>query len=472
MNAKILWGLVLFALLVSSCRKDIEIGADLLSDQTIGLNFTDTLTLTAKTVLGEPLETYFKGSAGEASQFFDSQTHIIGNLDDPYFGRSEATAFVNLSLLFGRPDLENSTLDSFVLFLPYDSLGRYGDTLSSQTIEVYQLDESFNDLIEDVDTIFTDETFAYSNLIGSTTIVPNYRDSFNIFVPQNDSVVEQRIPKSLRIHIDPSIAEAMINDTLLTENDTTFQNFIKGFAIKTDGGVNGTVGLDLSNASNAGLSLYYSKNDDMIPRVFSFTVGRIRHNHYIHDYAGSEVQNAIDDPSSTSNIYVQSMQGVNTVLDISSVAHLSTTMDSSEVLINKAELECTVMEPMQYDSDLFPSINNIFIAYKDNEGEMVLIDDIFQVLSTYTSLSTTTQNVNSFFGGNLVEEEVNGVNLKKYTFNISNHVLSYLRGEISSPEIFLVSAAKQERPNQSILIGPDHPDNELRAKLKIIITAP
>jgi len=451
-----LLGLLAISLMsLIACNKDaIELGVGLLDVESIGI-FTDTIPVSLQTVYGDSLPTY------RNTVFFDSRTHPLGRIEDPIFGNSEGIIYLGVGKGFGLPNFENTTLDSFVISIPFDSLARYGDLDFEQTIEVYQLEEKFLDF--GVDTLYSDTTFMLGPLVGSTNVTARYgvNDTVLLNVPQGDTTALLSRRQSLRIPLEMGLGEAILADSNLIESDTTLAEFLKGFVLKSSGTTNSFMGLNLSNTGGSTLSIYYTNNEGA-KRVYDFSLGDIRYINLAHDYIGSEIEQNIDlpDPEYT---YIQSMAGTNIEVDLDSVKSLSGN------LINRVQLEVTIASHPDDDTITYPPIENIFATYRNEDGNLQLISDISGLTDNQFELTLT--NIEGFFGGSIVEVEENAMTYRKYFFNLTNHVNSIIDGDITNTKVTLVSFNKQERVNRSI-IHNDMGNPETRPKLKVVLTEP
>ena len=133
--------IVVFAvsILLYSCKKEFDsIGLELQNEEDrLGNTFTDTTTLIAYSMIEDSIVT---GNLSNA---------IIGYVNDPVFGRTQAGFYTQFDLSGTNVSFGNSPeFDSLVLSLQY--AGYFGDTLSALSIKVYELTEA---LIERADKV-------------------------------------------------------------------------------------------------------------------------------------------------------------------------------------------------------------------------------------------------------------------------------------------------------------------------------
>jgi hypothetical protein len=428
-----------------ACNDPTIVGSDLLNEEGLNIDFSDSINLHMRTVAGEPISTLVSGSATQL-------TYMIGELNDPFFGYSKTSSISEVHLGNSTPDFENSVLDSAVLVIAYDSLAFYGDKSQAFDIKVYQLSQS----LVDIDSLRSDETIAHESIpLGElNSYVVNTVDSVNVFDPDLDSTV--LIGAHLRIPIDYNWADQILMDTTAAKSDSALVELVKGLYVEaTSNGDGGYIGLGIgSNADQTELVLYYTQSDTLKTKYKYRVLGK-RHIEIQHDYSGTPVEEVLDDfTMGDSLLYIQSLAGVNIELDFSEIESLG------DVLINKAELELVVAELPGDDLQLYPPINNFIASKADENGELTLIDD----LSTALNLG----NLELYFGGLLTEEELEGITVQKYNFNLTNFAINALAGK-ENPTMTISAAIKSERPNRSIIFGPGH--SKYPARLKLTYTS-
>jgi len=406
----ILVGLVACALF--SCREDSIIGNELLNNDNLALEYIDLEPLPMTTIEEDSFAVFIIGDFGTS----DLRTYPIGKIDEPIFGSTETTLFIDIHKNLGTPDFTDSDLDSVVLLIPYDTLGVYGNPSASHFIEVFEIVED----ISEIDTFYSANAFEYDPVsIGRVELVPRTRDTVYAYEPDVDSVMNF-IPH-LRIRLDDAYAMSFFENNNGVEDDTTFVKENFGFAIKSTPSDNSFFGFNLANSSleQRELAVYYSKGDSAIR--YDFPIGSKRSFFSGLNYSGSDVEIALNDASiGDSLLYVQSLQGVNVEIDLSALDN------HSDVSLNVAELEFFVAELPEDDQNLYPPIEAFNLTYVNDEGRIVLIEDY---------AISVDEGFPDFFGGRL-EEDANGLN--KYTLGITSHVLNILNGEIARQINFYV----------------------------------
>jgi len=433
---------VVAACLFFSCSNDSIIGSDLLNDESLNLEFVDLTPLPMNTVVEEAFPVFIIGTLSTS----DLRTYPLGRIDEPIFGMSKTTVFVDIHKGVATPDFSDSDLDSIVLVLPYDTLGQYGNSNASHLIEVFELTENFGDR----DTFYTNTAFEYDPMaLASVDLIPNTVDTVYAYEPSADSITDF-IPH-LRIKMNEPFATTFFENSNGIEDDTNFVKDNFGFAITSTPSDNSFFGLNLSNSSldQRELAVYYTQGDTAQLR-YDFPLAANRSFLSSIDYAGSEVETALTDPSiSDSLLYVQGLEGVNVELDLSAID------DLNDVSLNIAELVFFMAEIPGDDRDLYPPVDQFVLTYTTDDGNTALVSDY--------SLSLNTTD--SFFGGD-IEEDANG--LFKYTLGITSHVLNILNGDIASKKLTLRPLQREQEANRTILYGPKH--SQYPAKLRFVIT--
>ena len=430
------------AIFVAACNNETIIGEDLLSEENINLAIIDTIEITTSLVQAEPLNVF---EVGEFSST-NPQTFPIGRSEDQFFGTTEVVVYIDIHKNAETPDFTDATLDSAILILPYDTLSAYGNPEAMHRFEVFPLTESMFDL----DTLRTNTALAYESMpIGVYEGTARTRDSVFVYSPEVDSV--QRLIPQLRVRLDENFSTDLFNFANGVENDTTIVENYFGFAIKTTPDDDSFVAFNLNNTLSftRELAVYYTHQDGTKDK-YDFLVGIKRSYQDIHDYTGSDVESALNDPTfADSLVFVQGLEGINIEIDLADI------MNVPDIDLNSAELEFYVADLMGDDLDKNAPVPSFGLSYENNDGNITVIEDYFW------ALQTTSQSV---FGGILEEE--NG--LQKYKMGITTHLLNILNGEVTNTKIILSPVLKQNRLDRSILLGPGN--SMFPANLKLIVT--
>ena len=432
--------LIGFAFLFA-CNQDTIIGTDLISDQLIDVEYSDTIDISAKSVLGDSLIVFTAGPFTSTNLSIS----LMGHLEDEYFGTTETAAFFNIGLSTADSlDWADASIDSVILTIPFDTVSTYGDTMAIHNFELFPLTENMLDR----DTFRTNDWLSFDPMtIGTYSQVPAIRDSLEVYNPGTDTI--DVIQPHLRIAItDNAYITNLIEVAHSADNDSTFRAEIDGFALQSKTDVNSITNLDFSNevSSLRELTVYYTKSGDK--DSYSFPIGARRSIAFQHDYSGSEAAEALNNQAfSDSILFIQSMQGLNIEVDLSSLREL----DAGTV--NYAELEFTIAMDPNYDLDTQAPIERIGAFWKNDEGNIVDIDDI--------TIGDDIFFFSQFFNGFVDDSGENMV----YKLVITNHVLDIINDRVDENKLILIAFNKQFFANRSIVYGPGHSLYPMKLKL-------
>lgn len=449
---KQLFWIALAAITVISlgCNDGSIIGNDLLENEAIDLVYDDNFELTAKTVRGDSVATFRTG--------LTSNTYLLGQIDDPIFGKYASDIYTGISFGSSTPDFAESTIDSVVLELEYDSLGFYGDNSVMHNIEVFIVEEDWLDR----DTIYSDQSFATSMIpIGSKSFVPDFRgDSIRFQV--RDTEVDSFITLSPRINIrlDDAYGQMLLTDTAAAKNDTSLIAAFKGLYIKSTTDGNSIVGLNFVKSGSIStiipkVAVYYTQltSTGTAKRTYNYLLRNEVYSEFDLDNTGSEVGNSLNDEiAGEEYLYAQGMAGINGEVGLPDLSSLKGN------LINSAQLVLTIADD---DNDSY-SHNRRFLLSKYNDGERVLIEDI---VKDGVNISTGLAILDGIPRRVLHE---NGDTVTTVTFTITDFTRNVIDSEEISPRLVISPVGRVETPRRTVFYGAKHPTYS--AKLKIAYT--
>ena len=439
MNSKFFLLLLVAALF--SCNEEISVGSSLLDDGSIDLEYNDSVLLTGYSRFGDAPVVFRNVST------FVNSTYLVGELDDPVFGRSSSELYFSSNIIDQVfPLFDTLTIDSVILVLPLDTLGEYGNPEAIHNISVYQLSEEL--IVETNDTIRSDQQFDFEMMpLAQVSIKVDARDTVEYFNPRNDTII-QALPQ-LRIPMDINFWSQVAEDTLINRIDDAYSAFVKGFLVRSEPSESAMFGVDLSASSPVGVEFYYSSNDTS-QFVYLFDLANIRSTYFEHDYMGTDIPTAVED--SLSDIwYMQDMRGPELVVDLAGV------LNFSNEIINRAVIEL----PVLYEENaIVDPIAFLQAGYIDDEGRKSAILDYALAGSSFIDV----------FGGRLDSTEVDGKKYFLYNIDVTNHVNAIIAGDVNSSEVILESPFRSQRANRSIVLGPENP--EYPARLKLVTSNP
>ena len=432
-------------MLLIACNQESTVGADLLGDETIEVQFTDTIELEAVTKTNASVTTFINRSN------FNNRTYLIGSIDDPVFGKSTSTTYITPTYPVTPRFPEIAILDSVVMSLPLDTFGLYGDPEYLHTIDLFQLTDAFT-VDSDVDTLKSDMCDLQFDDTPLATLESKVdeRQDIKIYNPTVDSAIT--VSPQIRFRLDDNNAlwDQLAMDTSKHSSNDSLINFLKGFALQSRDAQNSMFGIRLNEEAPAYIEWYYQDTSAQA-QLYLMNLGRVRHSCFTHDYSTTEVEQAIDMPN-TEKTFLQSMSGVTTEYDLSNV------LDVNGNLINSAVIEIFAED----SADEFGPVENIIVSYTDENGSELVIADLLT--------GQAVGDVTLFFGGALGSSVVNGTTVRKYDFKLTSHIINLVRGVVTNPKIKISAFLKEQRPTRSVLYSPTHP--VYPAKLKLILTNP
>lgn len=427
---------------LSSCTDDTEVGSGLLSSEDLEIEETDDFDLTIGHIPPTPLiQNRLLTVDGNIVAGTFTTLHSLGSLDDPIFGKMTSSIFAR-PYRPTLPDFEGSTYDSVALALWVDSTGFYGNPNTPHNIEVFLLEESF----DNADGIPTDSGFDFNpRTLGSLSLGrPNLLSPTPLRDIFGDSM---SVDNLLIIPLRNSYGQEIFNDTENLIDDGLFRAQYGGYKIVSNA-LNALFRVDLLNDFSA-LIIYYT-NAQGNPDNYIFPLGAGVDNSpilYEYDLEGSLLESVLADSTDQSNIYLQGHAGVTASLDISDV------IKERGKFVNLATLEFFV-NPENQDTLNFPPPESINLSTIDSTGALVPIVDLGVSINNAT---------NPFIFGGERETLENGI--MKYEMNVTNHVKAILDGAEDLTTLFLTVRSRSQNANRVVLYGPDHPEYPIRLKL-------
>ncbi len=430
-----LLGLSMIILLISACNKKPEqVGLGLQpASVELSVLFDNTSGLLAHSVREDSVRT--DGNA--------IKTAMLGSMLDPTFGKTTAQIFSQFRLSENGHNFGDTLVivDSLVLSLTYS--GFYGDTLSPQTIRVFELSEDM-----DPDTsYYSHQSIAYDgNEIASVTFVPAPADS--VTVGDDLEAPQLRIPLSMEF------AEKIItaNATVFDDNESWLE-FMKGLCITTEpvSSAGGILLFDML-ASNSLLTIYYRSGISADTLSFEFLSNSncarftaFDHNDYLEASPELRAQIIDGDTSQGENrFFLQGMGGVKAQLRL---PDLEKYFEDGPVAINEAKLIFNVYD---IGSEL-AAPPQLGLAMIDEDGDYVPLPD--------------ASEVSSYYGSYLNDAET------QYYFRISRYVQQILTGQSENYPLALLVSGGSFRPNHVIFHGTGETQNaDMRMILNVTYT--
>ncbi|MDD3740475.1 MAG: DUF4270 domain-containing protein [Bacteroidales bacterium] len=401
-----------FLLLVlgfNSCNEDdSEIGLGIIPGSDKILLYKDTIGVECYTVRDDNIAT-------------DERTlSPLGSYNDPIFGFSKASFACQARISSNNVDFDTvEVINSLKLHLKYDSF--YGDPSSSQTVNVYRLKKDIY-----IDSVYYSEFSLDPSEYEFLSTAPL---AFN----PEDSIMTIELPLSL--------AESFVyGDSTNFIDNTTFNDFFKGFYVTTDNLSTGgcIYSINLVDPESK-MALYY--NDSAIYNFYINSKSAVI-NMFEHDYstALAEIQAALNDTTALYDYcYVQSMGGLKAKIKF---PELQTLFDSTNILINKAQLKITIKSGTEEGLYLPPPKMTLVAILESGKYDFI-----------------TDYKVNNlYFGGSLESDEYT------YVFNIPFHIQELINGN-EDYGIYLFAVDNRTKPYRSVIYANDNSDKSMKLEL-------
>jgi len=326
---------------ILSCNDPAFIDTNLVDVDLLDIEIDDDFDITSFTVQEDSVLVYSPSQIGIARYPF-------GIANDPVFGKTTAkTIFQPFITTTSPPTFEGAIVDSVVMELVFSPTEpHYGDTTGVLGIEVYEVTETL-DAADDIYSNFSVQTG--SEILGSYQAIPNFRDSIETFRIQDDTLFMDTFPAHIRIPLENSYGERVINsgnDVLTSTVD--FISTFQGLELRPTNENDGLVAFNLSpftssrsvNYNGANVLIYY--NIAGVQRQYNLAVNTnfsVRYPLYEQDYSGSTVGEFLNDEVlGDSLIFVQGLTGPNAVIRLEDVDRLNEP-NVSTAIVNGATLE-------------------------------------------------------------------------------------------------------------------------------------
>ena len=427
--------------LLAACNKPTLVGNDLLEQDQSNVQFMDTLRIEATTVAEDSVKVFDPNPQNQLTGYF------CGQFSDPDFGLTEATAYAQFRLSSLSPNFQNTTVDSILLRVAYDSLATYGDISSPQTLEVYRVTEDMSNQ----KTYYSNQTFGTGTLLGTLqNFVPQPKLKVPIYTLAGDTAA---LGNFLSVKLDNSFgAEILALDSASLSTNTNFISKIKGLAFKMKDQKPGMISLNLS--SNLTVVRIYFKQDTTrrdfilnLPQTSS-TLSSTRLVNFKHTFSPTVTAAFNDTAVGNQKLYLQGMAGPNLQIKFPNAPNLN-----PKIIVNKAELDLTVVESVE-NQLFFPPANLLIMAYKQEpNGSLTVVRDVI------------LGGIGRGAGGFIETKTLAGnVVIRKYRLNLSEHFQRIIRGNVNDT-VFISVYGKSEKAARSIICGPKHPKYPMKLNL-------
>ncbi len=434
--------LVSFLFLFSACDKASVVGLDVQpEDDLLNVIYIDSTTIHSKTVKSDSLKT--------DETVITTGDALLGKYVDPYFGTASASIYTQLRLPTTNPSFgSNPTVDSAILCMVYNSTSYYGDTLSQQRINVYQLTTE----LKAEDDFYSNNTkpLLSADLAASYSYYPKPKDSIGI--------VPKREKSQIRIPLNSAFAQVILlqQGTSNLASNTNFQSFVKGLYITTESSSltsgQGAIMYLKMNDTKSRLLVYYHNDTGTYQKKYEFSLtNSARFNNFKHDYSSSvhpDLATQLGTSAEENNtvVFAQAMAGLKTKVTF---PYLNRINDSGKVAVNKAELYVkldTTQSPYTQLKAYAPPPTLVLFQINDDGTSYVVSPDYFEG--------------SNYFGGTY------DATRKEYRFNISRHIQQVLAGKKNNTGLYILVSNGAVLANRIVLGG----GNSTNFKMKLNIT--
>lgn len=437
--AAILIGALIF--IQFACSKTTEkIGNGLLPENDyIGTYYTDTIDILCHSESIDSMAT-------------TEMTYVLlGSMVDPIMGRTDANFFSQLHISATNQSFgADPHLDSIVLQLSLN--GFYGDTNTTQTIHVYELNDSLSmeTTYYHFDNIATDGL----DLANGYQLHPTPHVTGQVV---GTDTLQQPV---IRIPLDNCLGEKlMFADSTVYLTPASFKDFFYGLKISCEsveqGG--GICYINPTNNTNTVLQLYYHEaadSDKQLRYDYHITSADMYFNQYMHDYSiGSAefVQQVVEGDTTLGQetLYLQSMSGIRALITFPNFKHWTTELDDEHIIINEAKLILPA-SPVIEDSSVFTAPTTLALVKRLEDGSTALLPDYYEGVS--------------YYGGNYDS------GTKTVTFRISEYLQKVLLGDYQSTSIYLSISGAAYNAQRWVIAGPDsNAEQKMRCEIKYSI---
>ncbi|MEO6189358.1 MAG: DUF4270 family protein [Saprospiraceae bacterium] len=423
-----------------SCNKSSTLGSDLLSNEWINAQGVDTFSMTSSSYIQDSL---IYGSPGFPTTLF------VGKLEDPIFGSYYSEMYSQLYFgLTKEVGFLNSTIDSIVLSIRYDTSAFFGDPDGLQSVHVYPLIDS----LDYSKIYYKDVKLNYSSMEFGSLInfKPNLTDSIKFKIKD----VEYGYAPQLRIKLDTFKFMNLMRsfpDTVFN-NLSSFNRNFPGIALVSDANTS-LLGL-LPNSNESRITIYYSSDTIKAQFVFSLGLSRVSTNQINNQ--GSKVESFVNHNVSGDSIgFIQGFGG--TDLRIKIPYH----PEWANQLVNYAVLEIVSPDILGDDPKKFKRPTFLNIKELSNGKPVNILDAAFAL--SYNNLNSYV----NYFGGSPVKTILNGEEVYKYKFNITAYFTQMKKAK-ADLDLIITPLFKVQSPNRLIVGG--NKNSKYPSKLILVLS--
>ena len=417
--------IILSAVVFSGCKKTEGVGLDVIADPEDALNvgFFD----------GFRLTTYSTPVDSVATK--NTTVVMLGSMLDPVFGTTTTGFYTQLRLSNNSIEFgDNAVCDSIVMSLDYT--GFYGDSLTTQHITVYEIDESF---IKD--------TAYYSNSQLALKNPPIFDQDLNFNMKDSVDIFGIKIRPHLRLGLDKTFGEKILDKSGSTElsNNEEFAKFIKGIRVASQEITfnGGHAYFNLLSGLSA-ITLYYHNDEDTTYEVFVINGNCDRFttfDHHNYNTASPEVVSQLVNGDTIGGQQQFFLQGMASARGNIKISNLDSIVNQGTQAIHMAELIVNIAP----ESAKYLKPGQLTLAGIDPDGKNVYLIE--------------TAEGSAFLGGTYNKNDNN------YVFNITRTMQSLFLKDNDIVGFRLVINGEAANARRLILNGGSSAKDKIRLKV-------
>jgi len=377
--------ILLLSVVVWGCQK---------GDQTLGVNLLPGIKIFETRYHQDKSSIITSVSTDTKIRVDRPQYNLLGSYNDPLFGRTDAFFAAQFRLPY-HPDYKASAqIDSIVLRMYYKKI--YGDTISRQTLNVYELTSGLNYKSIYLSS-FNIKNIASTEPIGTGSFIPKFRTD-SLKTDTTEQVISLRLKNSFGSYL------LGVDSLKMTDNDA-FLNVFKGLYIGSSP-INRRGTLVSVKAASSMIVLYYHDSQkDTLGFAYRVTSNSANVSGYVHDYTQARFYTNLDKENNADTlIYIQPTGGIKSKILVPS---LSLWKDSVNFAINKATLTFHV-DTILSDYRRFQMPARIYLKVITDTGEEEFPAD--------------TQLSSAYYGGFYDHATAT------YSFNVTQHLQQLIKG--------------------------------------------
>ncbi len=371
---------------------------------------------------------------------------LLGAMKDPVFGTSEAGFYTQFRFSgAGQSFGASPVLDSLVMQLYLT--GTYGDTMTWQTVHVYEL----------ADTLSTKEVYYNHSDVATNAI--DHANGFQ-FRPRPHSKVnivgvDTLAQPVIRIPLSQELGNKLMTlDTAVYSSPDLFKAQFPGLYVTCSPvGQNGAISsINLTNNEYTVMQLYYhdaTTPDKPMRYNYYITSSDVYFNHIDHDYAQGNpdfTSQVLDGQTASGQqrVYLQTMGGVRTYLKFPNLDHWADTLEGCHIVVNEAKLIVPIVTA---------TLDSVYTAPRN----FILLG--FNADSTTYLLPDYYEGTN-YFGGTFNSSQ------KCVTFRVSEYLQRVIMEKKENNGLCLGINGASYNAQRMVVGGPEATEGE-RMQLKV-----